>query len=87
VYIGMTLHIRDPEADRLARELAALPVSRSPASWSRPCRDKLKRGQGRTTFPGLKDEIMTISRQAAALPRRTRAPTRVSATTSAVCPR
>jgi antitoxin VapB len=34
-------------------------------------REKLKREQGRTTFPSLKDEIMAISRRTAALPRRT----------------
>ena len=47
------------------------PASRSLASWSRPCATSLKREQGRTAFPRLKDEIMAISRRTAALPRRT----------------
>jgi antitoxin VapB len=34
-------------------------------------RDKLRREESRTGFPRLKDEIMAISRRAAALPRRT----------------
>jgi antitoxin VapB len=67
----MVLHIRDPEADRLARELAArtgLPITRVVVE---ALRDRLKREQSRTPFPRLKDEIMAISRRAAALPRRT----------------
>jgi antitoxin VapB len=67
----MVLHIRDPEADRLARELAARtgqPITRVVVE---ALREKLKRDQGRTTFPRLKDEIMAISRRTAALPRRT----------------
>jgi antitoxin VapB len=71
MYISMVLHIRDPEADRLARELAA----RTGQSITRvvvdALRDRLKREQGRTTFPRLRDEIMAISRRTAALPRRT----------------
>jgi antitoxin VapB len=34
-------------------------------------RDKLRREERRAEFPRLKDEIMAISRRAAALPRRT----------------
>jgi antitoxin VapB len=67
----MTLHIRDPEADRLARELAARtgqPITRVVVE---ALRDKLQREKARATFPRLKDELMAISRRAAALPRRT----------------
>jgi antitoxin VapB len=67
----MALHIHDPEADRLARELAARtgrPIARVVVE---ALPDKLKREQSRTTFPRLKDEIMAISRRTAALPRRT----------------
>jgi antitoxin VapB len=70
-YIAMVLHIRDPETDRLARELAARtgqPISRVVVE---ALRDRLRRKQGRTAFPRLRDEIMAISRRAAALPRRT----------------
>jgi antitoxin VapB len=71
VVIAMVLHIRDPEADRLTRELAARtgqPITRVVVE---ALRDKLKREQARTAFPRLKDEIMAISRRSAALPRRT----------------
>jgi antitoxin VapB len=67
----MTLHIRDPEADRLARELAARtgqPITRVVVE---ALRDKLQREKARAPFPRLKDELMAISRRAAALPRRT----------------
>jgi antitoxin VapB len=67
----IVLHIRDPEADRLARELATRtgqPITRVVVE---ALRDKLKRDQRRTAFPRLKDEIMAISRRTAALPRRT----------------
>ena len=67
----MVLHIRDPEADRLARELAARtgqPITRVVVE---ALRDKLQREQSRLRFPRLKDEIMAISRRTAALPRRT----------------
>jgi antitoxin VapB len=65
------LHIRDPEADRLARERAAptgRPITRVVVE---ALRDKLKCEQSRTTFPRLKDVIMAISCRTAALPRRT----------------
>jgi antitoxin VapB len=67
----MVLHIRDPEADRLARELAARtgqPITRVVVD---ALRNQLKRAQSRTGFPRLRDEIMAISRRTAALPRRT----------------
>ena len=67
----MVLHIRDPEADRLARELAARtgqPITRVVLE---ALRAQLERGRHRTGFPRLKDEIMAISRRSAALPRRT----------------
>jgi antitoxin VapB len=67
----MVLHIRDPEADRLARELAARtgqPITRVVLE---ALRAQLERARHRTGFPRLKDEIMAISRRSAALPRRT----------------
>jgi antitoxin VapB len=67
----MVLRIRDPEADRLARELAertGQPIARIVVET---LREKLKRAQGRTAFSRLKDEIMAIGRRTAALPRRT----------------
>jgi antitoxin VapB len=53
----------------LARELVARtgqPITRVVVE---ALRDKLKREQGRTTFPRLKDEIMAISQRTTALPR------------------
>jgi antitoxin VapB len=71
MYIEMALHIRDPEADRLARELAARtgrPITRVVVE---ALRDKLQREQAKATFPRLKDQLMAISRRTAALPCRT----------------
>jgi antitoxin VapB len=67
----MVLHIRDPEADRLARELAARTCQPLTRVVVEALRDRLNRERRRTAFPRLKDEIMAISRRAAALPRRT----------------
>jgi antitoxin VapB len=67
----MVLHIRDPEADRLARELAARTGQPLTRVVVEALRDRLNRERRRTAFPRLKDEIMAISRRAAALPRRT----------------
>jgi antitoxin VapB len=67
----MVLHIRDPEADRLARELAARTGQPLTRVVVEALRDRLNRERRRTAFPSLKDEIMAISRRAAALPRRT----------------
>jgi antitoxin VapB len=67
----MVLHIRDPEADRLARELAARTGQPLTRVVVEALRDRLNRERRRTAFPRLKDEIMAISWRAAALPRRT----------------
>ena len=67
----MALHIRDPEADRLARELAARtgqPITR--VVVEAPARQAEARAEP-DHVPRLKDEIMAISRRTAALPRRT----------------
>jgi antitoxin VapB len=71
LYIDMVLYIRDPEAERLARELAARagqPITRVVVE---ALRAKLQREKAKATFPRLNDEIMAISRRTAALPRRT----------------
>jgi antitoxin VapB len=68
---GMVLHIRDPEADRLARERATRTGQTPTRIVVEALHDKLNREQARTTPSRLKDQIMTISRRAAALPRRT----------------
>lgn len=70
----MALHIRHPEADRLARSLAQATGKPITEVVIEALRDKWQREQRRATFPRLKDEIMAISRRAGALPRRTGAP-------------
>jgi antitoxin VapB len=67
----VALHIRDPEADRLARALAAKTGKTMTEVVVEALRDKLRREESRAEFPRLRDEIMAISRRAAALPRRT----------------
>jgi antitoxin VapB len=68
--IDMPLNIKDPETERLARELAAHTEKSITDAVKFALRDSLKR-QGARTEISLKDEIMEISRRCAALPRRT----------------
>ena len=66
----MALNIKDPEADRLARELAARTGESITEAVVKALRDRLKR-EGSKSPVRLKDEIMAISRRAAGLPRTT----------------
>ncbi|HJP33685.1 MAG: type II toxin-antitoxin system VapB family antitoxin [Candidatus Latescibacteria bacterium] len=66
----MSLNIKDPEADRLARELAGLMGETITQTVTVSLRERLRREGGRSPL-SLKDEIMEISRRCAALPRRT----------------
>lgn len=66
----MALNIKDPEADRLARELAARTGETLTQAVVVSLRDRLKRETAKSAVR-LSDEIMDISRRAAALPRRT----------------
>ena len=66
----MALNIRNPEAERLARELAALTGETITETVVKALRERLKRETAKTRV-GLKDEIMAISRRASRLPRRT----------------
>ncbi len=70
----MALYIKNPEAKRLARELAALTGETIAETVVKALRERLRRENARTgiAFPGrvLKDEIMAISRRAGRLPRR-----------------
>ena len=62
------MNIKDAEADRLARALA----KRTGETITQAVVTALReRWQRESATPGLKDEIMAISRRAAALPRRT----------------
>ncbi len=66
----MALNIKDPEADRLARELAARTGESITQTVVKALRERLKRETAKTPV-GLKEEIMAISRRAGRLPRRT----------------
>ncbi len=66
----MALNIKNPEAERLARELAALTGETITETVVKALRERLKRETAKTRV-GLKDEIMAISRRASRLPRRT----------------
>ncbi len=66
----MALNIKDPEADRLARELAARTGETITETVVKALRERLKRETAKTPV-SLKAEIMAISRRAGRLPRRT----------------
>ncbi len=63
----MALNIKHPEADRLARELAARTGETITQTVLNALRERLKR-EGAKSPLSLKDEIMEISRRCAALP-------------------
>ena len=66
----MALNIKDPEADRLARELCTRTGETITEAVLKALRERLKRECAKTPM-SLKDEILAISRRSAALPRRT----------------
>ncbi|MFZ5470521.1 MAG: type II toxin-antitoxin system VapB family antitoxin [Myxococcota bacterium] len=66
----MALNIKHPEADRLARELAERTGETITDAVVTALRERLSREKAKGGVR-LKDEIMTISRRAASLPRRT----------------
>ncbi len=66
----MSLNIKDPEADRLARELAGLTGETITQTVTIALRERLKR-EGAKSPLSLSDAIMEISRRCAALPRQT----------------
>ncbi len=66
----MALNIKDPQADRLARELAAKTGETLTETVVEALRQRLKREAAKAPV-SLKDEIMAISRRSAGLPRHT----------------
>ena len=68
--VPLALNIKNPEADRLARELAARTGETITETVVKALRERLKRETAKTPV-GLKDEIMAISRRSGRLPRRT----------------
>ena len=64
----MALSIKHPEADRLARELARRTGESLTDAVINALQERLRREQGRTRGPRLRDEIRAIRRRCAALP-------------------
>lgn len=64
----MALSIKDPEADRLARELAARTGETLTEAVVVALRERLARETGRTRSVPLRDELAAIRRRCAALP-------------------
>ena len=64
----MALSIKDPEADRLARELAARTGETLTQAVVMALRERLARHAGRTTAVPLSAELGEIRRRCAALP-------------------
>ena len=64
----MALSIKHPEADRLARELAACTGETLTNAVLTALRERLMREQGRVRKPKLMDELLAISDRCAALP-------------------
>ncbi len=64
----MSLNIKHPEADRLARELAQKTGESITEAVIKALRERLAREEGRSFLPGLKDQLLAIGRRCAALP-------------------
>jgi len=64
----MALSIKDQEADRLARELAARTGETLTQAIVTALREKLVREQGRVRARSVKEELGIIGRRCAALP-------------------
>lgn len=64
----MALSIKRPEADRLARSLAAITGESITEAIIKALEERLLREQGRIRGPRLRDEIRAIRQRCAALP-------------------
>ncbi len=64
----MALSIKHPEADRLARELAARTGETLTEAVVKALRQRLLREQGRVRTPRLREELRAIRERCAALP-------------------
>lgn len=64
----MALSIKDPEADRLARELAAATGESLTEAVVVSLRERLVRQKGRNNRPRLSEELQAIRLRCAALP-------------------
>lgn len=64
----MALSIKDPEADRLARELAARTGESLTQAVVKALRERLQREKRRVRGPRLSEELRAIGERCAALP-------------------
>jgi antitoxin VapB len=64
----MALSIKDDEADRLARRLAAATGESLTVAIREAVRERLRRVEGRTAAPRLRDELRAIRKRCARLP-------------------
>jgi antitoxin VapB len=64
----MALSIRNPKAEKLARELAAESGENLTQAITRALEERLQRLQGRSTAVDLAEEIMKISRRCSEIP-------------------
>ncbi len=64
----MSLSIKHPEADRLARELAARTGESLTEAVLNALRERLTREQGRVKTPRLREELRAIRKRCATLP-------------------
>jgi len=65
----MPLSIKDPETDRLARELARATGESLTTAVATALRERLERVRGRARGPGLIEELNAIALRCAALPQ------------------
>lgn len=64
----MALSIKNPEADRLARELAKTTGESLTEAVVRALRERLRRERGRLRAPRLRDELRAIRERCSKLP-------------------
>lgn len=64
----MPLSIKDPETDRLARELSEATGESLTKAVSTALRERLERVRGRASGPGLAEELTTIALRCSRLP-------------------
>ncbi|MHB8876124.1 MAG: type II toxin-antitoxin system VapB family antitoxin [Myxococcaceae bacterium] len=64
----MALSLKNPETERLARELARRTGETVTDAVTEALRERLRRLEGRATVPSLKSMLLEISARCAALP-------------------
>ncbi len=63
----MALSIKDPEADRLARELAARTGETLTEAVVKALRERLRREEGKARIPSLREELRALRKRCASL--------------------